>query len=372
MWRRNLLLTASVVLAVVLGGPAPARAGGADEPILGDFNADGFEDVAVLGSVSPNLCSTITQYGSATGVYLPPIVNVYLSPNGSSSPNCPDLGTAVDVDDDPADELWIGWSQGPPGHLTFNRLVLQPPTFLPSAYYTSTINRPVLLDTGAFSRDGRESPYATGPGGLLSYIIDGSQVTPGPVAYCSVDTPTAQLADWNADGIESVLLAYTRDCADDSNGVVEIRQDGTVRRLENDPTGRTTWTARVIDADGDRYPDASTTNQATGEVSHFVNTGAAGGFLLTRAPDANTDRISLASDKALAIDVLGNDFTSRDAEVLITNAPRYGTVQVLSDRRILYRPASGHGQTDRFTYQLVERGRRSSATVYLTFPRRSG
>ncbi|MBF9133844.1 hypothetical protein I0C86_33655 [Plantactinospora sp. S1510] len=299
-------------------------------------------------------------------MYLPPVVNVYLTPDGGGAPNCPDLGTAVNVDDDPADELWLGWSQGPPASLTFNRLVLQPPTFTPSAYFTSTINRPVFLGKGSFSLDGRESPYGIGPGGLLSYIIDGSRVIPGPVAFCSADTPTVQIADWNADNVESVLLAYTRGCTDGGNGVVEIRQDGTTRYLEHDATGRAAWAARVVNADGNRYPDARTIRRGTGEVSYFINTGPAGGFLLTRAPDANTDQISVAGGKGVAIDVLANDFASRHADIVITTAPRYGTVQVLSDRRVLYRPAPGHGQTDRFTYQLIEENRRSSATVHIS------
>ena len=48
-------------------------------------------------------------------------------------PHCPDIGVAVNVDDDLADELWVGWSDGPPPTLDFNQLVLQPPTFAPSA-----------------------------------------------------------------------------------------------------------------------------------------------------------------------------------------------------------------------------------------------
>ncbi|MEE6310964.1 Ig-like domain-containing protein [Plantactinospora veratri] len=347
--------------------PSTAKAGARGEALFGDFNADGLQDEAVLGAVLPNLCSTIVTYGAAPGVYTPPVAYTYLTLGGSSTPNCPDIGVAANVDDDPADELWVAWSQGAPATVDFNRLVLQPPFFTPSARYTSTIARPTYSGKAMFSPGGRYSPYAVGPGGLLSYTVEGNIVSPGPVAFCSVDTPTVQIADWNSDGIDSVLLAYTRGCADNSNGVVEIRQDGTTRHLEFDPTGRTTWTARLANANGDRFPDVRTVNQTTGEVSYFINTGS-GDFTLTRAPEANTDQITLTTVKPLAIDILANDFASRYAEIIITVPPRYGTVQVLSDRRVVYRPNPTHGRTDRFTYQLVEEGKRSSATVTIRFP----
>jgi hypothetical protein len=124
----------------------------------------------------------------------------------------------------------------------------------------------------------------------------------------------------------------------------------------------------VTDANGDRFPDVRTVNQVTGGVSYFVNSGQGGLSFLVRAPDANTDRVVLTSTKAVAIDVLGNDLVTRWATLVITTPPRYGTVQVLSDLRVLYRPDPRHGRTDRFTYQLGEEGRHSSATVYLRFP----
>ena len=86
------------------------------------------------------------------------------------------------------------------------------------------------------------------------------------------------------------------------------------------------------------------------------------------ASGANTDAVQLTKTKALAIDVLANDYASRYAKVIITSPPRYGTVKVLSDRRIVYRPNPTHGRTDRFTYQLVEEGKRSSATVNIKYP----
>jgi hypothetical protein len=368
MWNRQIATLVALITVAGIGAvPSTAQAGARGEPLFGDFNVDGLQDEAVLGAISPNLCSTIVTYGAAPGVYLPPVAYTYLTLGGSTTSDCPDIGVAANVDDDPADELWVAWSQGAPATVDFNRLVLQPPFFTPSARYTSTIVRPVYSGKARFSPGGRYSPYAVGPGGLLSYTVEGNTVSPGPVAFCSVDTPAVQIADWNSDGIDSVLLTYTRGCTDNSNGVVEIRQDGATRHLELDPTGRTTWAARLVNADGDRFPDVRTVNQTTGEVSYFINTGG-GDFSLTRAPKANTDQVTLTTLKPLAIDILANDFVSRSVKILITVPPRYGTVQVLSDQRVIYRPSRAHGRTDKFTYQLVEEGKRSSATVNIRFP----
>jgi hypothetical protein len=180
-----------------------------------------------------------------------------------------------------------------------------------------------------------------------------------------VDIPKVEIADWARNGVQGTLVAYTDGCDDGSSGVVRIREDGTIRQLEIDPTGMTTWDARVMYANGDRYPDVRTTNRTTGEVNYFINDATDAPGLLVRAPDANTDTVELT--KAVAIDVLANDYASRSVELIITSPPRYGTVQVLSDRRVLYRPDPRHGRTDRFTYQLVEEGERSSATVNIKF-----
>ncbi|MFY1672974.1 Ig-like domain-containing protein [Plantactinospora sp. WMMB334] len=360
-----------IVTAVVggLAAPAPVSwAAGPGETVYGDFNADGILDAAQLGSVNPDRCSTIVQYGTASGTLLPPIAFVYLRPGTTPTPDCPDIGVAADLDGDGLDDLGIGWSRGAPAGLTFNRLFLYPPTFQPAMTYTSELTHPTYFGVGVFSPGAAPSPYAIGPGGIVNAVIRDGAVVPGPIRFCSVDAPTAQLADWSRMDVDGVLLAYAEACGDGSSGVVRIRQNGSVQQLEIDPTGQTRWSARVVDADGDRYPDVRTTDRRTGRLSYFVNTGDGGMYLLVRAPDANTDRVTLDRARPLAIDVLDNDHVSRWATVTVSTPPRYGTVQVLSDRRILYRPDPRHGRTDRFTYQVTEDDRRSSATVYLSFP----
>ncbi|MFC6023772.1 carboxylesterase/lipase family protein [Plantactinospora solaniradicis] len=60
--------------------------------LVGDFNADGIQDTAVLGSTVPSLCSTIVAYRNGPGVILPPIAYTYLRPIHSGSPDWPSNG----------------------------------------------------------------------------------------------------------------------------------------------------------------------------------------------------------------------------------------------------------------------------------------
>ncbi|MBE1484742.1 Ig-like domain-containing protein [Plantactinospora soyae] len=371
MWNKRCAAAVVLITMASVGAVAPgAQAGYRGDSLYGDYNADGFLDTAVLGVVEPNLCSTIVTFGAAPGVFVPPIAYTYPKPGGGTVfTDCPDIGVAINLDADPNDELWVGWTPGPPPPATFSQVVLQPPTFTPAATYISQIVQPSFIDKGRFSAGGRYSPYLVGTGGVQNFTtLDGVTWRPGPIDYCSEDAPTVQLADWTRNGTDGTLVAYTRGCDDNSNGVVRIREDGSIQQLEIDLTGRTTWTARVVNANADRFPDVRTTNQLTGAVSTFINDATNAPGLLIRAPKANTDSVQLAVSRAIAIDVLANDFATRDARVVVTVQPRYGTTQVLSDRRVVYRPNPTHGRTDRFTYQLVDEGRRSSANVTIRFP----
>jgi hypothetical protein len=367
MYRRSLAVLVTLTTVATLGAlPIPAHAAGPGEVLHGQFNSDGLSDAAVLGAVSPNLCSTIVQYGTFGGVYLPPLAFTYPAPTADL--DCPDVGVASDVNNDGLDELWVGWSHGAPAGLGYNRLVLTPPTFQPTARYTSVIDQPVFVGTAVFQLGVPATPYSVGPGGVANYLYTPGGVVPGPIRFCSVDSPAVQLADWNQDGIEGVLVAYTNACADANSGVVRIRQDGSVQQLEFDPSGRTRWSARVVNANGDRYPDVRTINQTTGETTYYINTGTGRNFLLHRAPHAHTDTITLTGTKPTALDVRANDHASTWAKMAIIDPPRYGTVRILTDQRVLYRPNPTHGRTDKFTYQLTQEGKHGNATVYLRYP----
>ncbi|MEO3923735.1 Ig-like domain-containing protein [Micromonosporaceae bacterium B7E4] len=369
MWTRTpaLFLAVAVAGTTVAMPPTVAVAAQPGAELAGDYNADGLPDRATLGVVAPDLCSTIVEYGTAAGVYQPPIAYTYLRPNGGT-PNCPDIGVATNLDDDPADELWIAWSQGAPPALDFNRIVLQAPGFTPAARHTSPITRPSYIGSATFGDDGRFSPYDVGPGGVQSFVVSGSTVRPGVVGFCTVDVPVVQTTDFNRNGVASSIVTYTDGCQDGGSGVIRIGDRGESQQLQLDPVGRTTWTARVVDADGDRWLDVRTAESGTDEVDYFVNRGTEAPGTLVPSPDANTDRIDLTDTRPLAIDVLGNDHASRYTDITVTTPPRYGTTQIQSDRRIVYRPRADHGRTDRFSYQLSEEGKRSTATVTIRFP----
>ncbi|MEO3741911.1 Ig-like domain-containing protein [Plantactinospora sp. B5E13] len=357
------ILTTAAALIAVPSATQPASAGRPGDAIVGDFNNDDIPDLAVTGSVNPGLCSIIVQYGTGPGVYQPPIAFTYLRPGGEAS-DCPDIGTAFDEDGDLMDELWLGWSSGPPAGLNYNRVIVDH-NFRVVSTFTSPIT-PVFLGNADFSGDGVPTPYSYGHGGFATYVFINGVGQLGPEQWCTAGPPTVQLQDFNGNRAMDGLVSYTDGCADGGSGVVVVLDDGTAQQLEFDPRNETVWRVRLLDANSDRNRDIWTENTATGEVNHFLGRGD-GTFV--RGPKANTDRVTLPTNRPIAIDVLANDWVSSNIRLVISSPPRYGRVQVLTDRRILYSPNPTHGRTDRFTYTVIRDDRRSSAVVYLSYPR---
>ncbi|MDG4789585.1 Ig-like domain-containing protein [Micromonospora sp. WMMD1102] len=366
MWSRRIVAVLAVT-AVVATGPIPpaARAGGPGEPILSDFDNDGTVDRAVLGAIYPNLCSLIIQYGTSPGVYLPPVAYAYQRPGGGElGTDCPDIGTAFDADDDQFNELWLAWSDSVPASVPYNRIAVDH-DFDTITTFTSPLANPSYLGAEDFTGNDVRSPFAVGPGGYYTSILVDGVAQLGPARWCSADSPAFTHTDFDVNGRTDAVLAYTDGCVDHGNGVVVVFADGETWQLELDPTGQTSWQAQARNLGGDQYPDVETRNLRTGEVNYYHS---AGDGTFVRGPDANTDRITLTSEKPVAIDVLANDYVASTARVVVVTPPRYGTIQVLSDQRIRYSPRAQHGRTDRFSYQVRRNGRRSTATVYLTFP----
>lgn len=363
MWTRRIAAAAGLAIIATTATASPSRAGGPGDSIIGDFNADGLSDIAVLGSVEPALCSVIVEYGTSPGVHLPPVATVYARPGNSAGTSCPDIGLGFNADSDAGDELWIGWSQGAPASLTYNRMVID--DNLRTILTFSSPITPTFMGTADFTGEGRETAFSVGFGGFATYVIQNGVGQLGPERWCSEDVPGYQLKDLDGNRAVDVVLSYSAGCADNSNGVVVVLHDGTTHHLEIDPAGESTWKARILETSGDRFPDIRTENLVTGKVNHYIGHGD-GSFV--EAPDANTDTVHLTRIRPLAIDVLDNDYVAEESEVVITAPPRYGTVRVLSDRRVLYSPDPSHGRTDRFTYQVRQDDKRSSAAVNIKFP----
>lgn len=367
MWRKRiaiLVVMAAVAAVGAVGTVAPAaRANAPGESIFGDFNADGFQDEAVLGSVAPNLCSVIVTYGAGPGVFVPPVVYIYLRPGGIT--NCPDIGTAFEVTGMPPDHLWLGWSTAPPSNLGFNRIVLDPrSSFQISATSNSPVTSPVFIGAAVFIPGARPTTYSYGKGGFVTFVVTPPTTTPGPERWCAEDVSAVTLRDFNGNGALDALLPYTNGCATSSNGVVVVLNDGSVRHLQIDRTMTTTWKAKVVFANSDKIADVQTTNQNTGEINAFI--GATGGIFVP-SPTARDDSVTITDARRTAIDVLANDYATTRARRPRPTPPRVGPVTVTSRRTVIYTPRASHGTTDRFVYQLTENGRTSRATVRIRF-----
>ncbi|MFY1672975.1 FG-GAP-like repeat-containing protein [Plantactinospora sp. WMMB334] len=371
MWRRRTALAMVIVVVAATGGgvawaPPLAWAGGRGEQVFGDVNGDGFTDRVTLGLVQPDFCSVIVEHGTASGGYRLPVASVYLRPGGTGiGTRCPELGVAVDLNGDRREELVVAWYPGPPPTVPYNLMYLDN-SFRPASGLLSAIFAPYHLGTDDFDGDGREDVYAiTDQGqGIETYLNQGNgTLVQGPTQWCGMPIDY-NLADFDLDGATDLVNSYSERCRSSTfnSGVVVVLDDGTPQELQHDLVGVETWTSQVVNANGDRLRDIRTVSRLTGAIEFFIGTPS-GRFV--RSPKANTDSVTLTGTKAVAIDVLANDYVSSRATVTISTPPRYGTVQVISDRRIVYRPRADHGATDRFTYQLTDGDHRSSGVVYL-------
>ncbi|MBF9133464.1 VCBS repeat-containing protein [Plantactinospora sp. S1510] len=369
MWRRRTAMVVVIVIMAAIGGaagpgPTLAWAAGRGEQIRGDVNGDGFSDLITLGLVQPDFCSVIVEYGTASGEYGPPAASVYLRPGGSGlGTRCPELGVTVDLDTDRTEELVVAWYPGPPPTVPYNLMVLNT-AFQPSFGLVSAIFAPNYLGTADFNGDGREDVYAvTDQGqGIETYLAPGNgTLVPGPEKWCARPLQY-ELRDFDLDGRTDLVNSYIERCLSITpvSGVAVVLDDGTTQELQRDPIGVETWTTRVVDTNGDRIPDIRTVSQLTGVTEYFIGVG---GGQFVRSPKANADTVQLTGTKAVTLNVRANDQATTQATVTVTVPPRYGTARVISGGRIIYTPRASHGLTDRFTYQLAEGGRRSSATV---------
>ena len=74
---------------------------------------------------------------------------------------------------------------------------------------------------------------------------------------------------------------------------------------------------------------------------------------LSAVPVANNDAVTLCEDNTVNIDVLANDSDPQDLplSVSILTQPLHGTINVLTDGTVRYKPDADYSGTDNFTYQ---------------------
>jgi hypothetical protein len=366
MWRKRIAMAAVLATLVGVGAASPpAHAGGPGDPIYGDINGDGITDEMFLGMVNPDACSVVVEYGLPDGSLSPPVAFVYLRPGSPIEASCPDIGVAFnwDGDADLADELWVGWSQGAPPDLGYNRIILDSGNLRRVGTFTSPVT-PIFMGTADFNGDGIPGNYSYGRGGFVTYIVNGATGSLGPEQWCSENVSGVKIKDFNDNRATDAVVAYTNGCTDSANGVVVVLDDGSFQQLEQDSTRQRTWEAKIVYADDDRIPDIRTRETISGKIDHFLGVGN-GSFVLS--PTAVVDTVTVSSTKKTAINILANDYATNEATVTIVTPPRYGKVQVTSSRTVVFTPSAKPGRTDRFVYQLTQDGKTSNGAVNIRF-----
>ncbi|WP_157756902.1 VCBS repeat-containing protein [Plantactinospora sp. KBS50] len=262
-----LVRAAAVVIltgATILGIAAPARAGGPGESITGDFNGDGRADSAVLTAVAAHSVDcqiTVSASGEPQRTY------TYLSL--ADGQYCPDMGTAAQVDGTGPDEIVLGWFAGPPPSIDYELLTLQLFAVIGTA---RAIWQPCFLGRADFNGDGRDDLYEwTDQGeGYRTYLSTGTGTfEPGPQRHPGTPSQLV-IRDLNHNRAMDTLLSYVDY---DASGVAVLLDGGSVQDLQRDRTAGTSWTVRVVNVNGDRYPDVLTIDRNTHRRTYFVNTG---------------------------------------------------------------------------------------------------
>ncbi|MEV4624982.1 Ig-like domain-containing protein [Micromonospora sp. NPDC049523] len=363
MWRKPIAITLIATLAT-FSLTAPAAAAGFNEPFYGDVTGDGRSDRVTLGYQQPDRCAVIVEPGRFEGGYGVREIHTYRSPADRSGEDyCPHLGVVIDLGWDGVNEIVLSWFNGRPPGVSYGMLVLR--NFQPAGGFDG-LEYPNTMLLEDWNGDGHQDIYQTGDegGGFATYINTAAgTLMPGVVRWCS-GLPQYVLADFNANGITGVAIAYRSGCEDNETGVVVIRDDGSTDVLQYDPTNSNDWRVSVIYANDDNHPDVRTVDVITGRTEIFINDGL--GYF-TRAPVANDDSVTIRGSKRIAIPVLVNDIANTEVRMTIATPPSHGTAQVTSSGSIVYTPSPTHGSTDRFSYRLSQHDQSDTASVEIRF-----
>ncbi|RKR88059.1 hypothetical protein BDK92_2364 [Micromonospora pisi] len=357
MWRKRISALAVATALAVVGAAPSAWAGGQGDPLYGDLNGDGVVDRAVLAGGGADECGVQVSLGDGAGGYGAPTTYTYDTPGEYGY--CPDMGVVVDLGGDGTVELVLAWFDGRPPGVETDLLVLR--DYQPAGGFDA-IYQPSYIGLADFNGDGRQDVYQwTDQGdGFLTFLNTASgQLVRGPIEWCS-GWPAYEFADFNRNGATDVLIAYFEGCGENFTGVVVLLDNGTAVELEGDPWGDSYWAATVVDANADGIPDVRTTNESTGEVTHFIGNGR-GGF--GAAPLADDDTASTKGTKKVDIPVLANDLYTSATKITIVTPPKYGKLQITSRRTVLYTPNGQHTQSDKFVYRLTADGKTDIAGV---------
>ncbi|MFD9207370.1 FG-GAP repeat domain-containing protein [Streptomyces sioyaensis] len=233
--------------AVRLRIPGRARFGNEwpDQPVCGDFDGDGAEDLAVTAS-GPRI-SYLRGPFTRTGA--PKTAGAPINVPGTALATAAPLSSAADLDHDGADDLLVRTAA--PGHRARSRLALGGPRGPvragPAAYppgYATVF--------GHFSAGGRgPTPATASSDGLLS--VAGR---PGPLRTGTGGTPTLAAAEVTGDGYTDLVIGGTRPAllVGSADGLSTTVRRLTVPRLPG--PGRPLSTVLALtDFDGDGHAD---------------------------------------------------------------------------------------------------------------------
>jgi hypothetical protein len=256
-----------------LAGPGTALAGNMNQPIHGDFNADGTVDRVVLGPAGNNpVCTLTVEYRRADGTYEPPRSHSFTSPY-TRGPYCPDMGVAIDLGGKGKTDLVLTGF-----HFSSDKgslFVLR--DFALIRQYDG-ISFPSTIRTVDFNGDGLQDVWSSSDEShRISSFLNGKDeiLRPGPVDACSfAPIPVHAFADFKGIGNNDMMLSRT--CVRKGSFAEVYFGDGTHPvTLASSTDYAVGYEVYVGDFNFDGVPDAGVIERRRDStlVRHFTNDG---------------------------------------------------------------------------------------------------
>lgn len=263
MRKRNAVIAAIAAFGLLAIAPSAfADSGnGRHDPIIGNVTGNYQADRTTLGSDSTG-CTATVERGLGHGHYAAPVVHHYTIAGLSSPALCPDMGTTVERRWTAVDDLVVTWFNQPPGvssvYVLRNFHVLSG---------SDGEQFPSFVGSQDFNGDGRGDVWTTSDQDeqFSTLLRSGSGFVTGPASFYTVQANPSlafgRLDNRAGTDIAAGYISPRRDQAGlpagsaGSGALVVFGQSGNKVLLEQDPTGQTVYTVKILDANCDGRND---------------------------------------------------------------------------------------------------------------------
>jgi hypothetical protein len=241
-------------------GASPPGGNSANQPIYGNIVGSPARDRATLGFDGTS-CAVTVEAGLGGGRFGAAVVHEYTIPGLTNRADCPDMGVAVRRHHARVDDLVVTWFNAPSGPAQ-NVYVLRHISVLSGSAADAF---PSIIGSQDFNGDRRGDIWESTDlfDGFTTFLRQGDGFVRGPASFEN-QTPLPSLAFGHLDDTPGTDIAAGYVARHDQPGLpgsagsgalVVFGSTGQKVLLEHDPTGQTTYTVAIVDANGDGHHD---------------------------------------------------------------------------------------------------------------------